>query len=119
MSDALDVSGISAEQWRVLSVLVPEPGLTMSEIAFATSLPAPSISRLVDKLVSDNWIYRRTDSLDRRRILVTFSARGRTRMKKLERQGQLLERELAQAVGAEELASALAVLGRLSAYLET
>lgn len=118
LSDALEVAGISAEQWRVLAVLAVSSGGTMSEIAHATALPAPSVTRLVDRLVTDSWAHRRADALDRRKVLVFLSARGRTRLRKLDRQAQLLERELAQVLGRDELDATVAFIRRLSAHLE-
>ena len=67
----------SIEEWRVLSLLADGTGHAMSEIAEFALLPPPSTTKLIDRLVSANLVYRRVDSTDRRRVLVFLAARGR------------------------------------------
>jgi DNA-binding MarR family transcriptional regulator len=69
--------GCSVEQWRVLSAVADEGGLPMTEIAEYALLPAPSLTKLVDRMVADNLVYRRPDPGDRRRVLLHLAARGR------------------------------------------
>lgn len=69
--------GFTVEQWRVLDCLVRYGDTPMSEIASVVLLPAPTLTRLVDKLVSLALVYRATDLADRRRVLVQVSGRGR------------------------------------------
>ena len=73
----------SIEEWRVLSLLADGEGHAMSEVAASTLLPAPSTTKLVDRLVSNNLVYRRVDPTDRRRVLVFLAARGRTAYRRL------------------------------------
>ena len=49
----------------------------MGEIASHTALPAPTATRVVDKLVDKHLAYRSPDPQDRRRVLVHLSANGR------------------------------------------
>jgi DNA-binding MarR family transcriptional regulator len=69
--------GCSVEQWRVLSIVSDGRGHPMTEIAEYALLPAPSLTKLVDRMVADNLVYRRADRHDRRRVLLHLSARGR------------------------------------------
>lgn len=48
----------------------------MSEIAQFAMLPAPSLTRLIDRMVSDNLVHRTADPGDRRRVLVHIAPRG-------------------------------------------
>lgn len=48
----------------------------MTELAAAATVPGPSLTRLVDRLVADNLVYRRVDEDDRRRIRVHMTERG-------------------------------------------
>jgi DNA-binding MarR family transcriptional regulator len=68
---------ISLEQWRVLLVLADEAGQAMREIAQRAGLSAPTATRMVDRLVTDGLAYRRSDPLDRRRVLVHISDQGK------------------------------------------
>lgn len=55
----------------------------MSEIAEFALLPAPTLTRLIDRMVADNLAYRKPDPQDRRRVLVHITRRGRVLQKRL------------------------------------
>lgn len=78
MTAVLAEENCSLEQWRVLSVIADGKGHPMTEIADQVLMPAPSLTKLVDRMVADNLVYRRPDSADRRRVLLHLTARGRT-----------------------------------------
>jgi len=61
LAAVLAEEGCSVEQWRVLSIASDGQGHPMTEIAGYALLPAPSLTKLVD----------------RRRVLLHLSARGR------------------------------------------
>lgn len=77
-SDAaiLKAEGLTPEQWRVLDFLVRGSEIPMTELAAAVSTPAPTLTRIVDKLVSRALVYRSSGMNDRRRVLVHASRRG-------------------------------------------
>ena len=72
-----EAAGCSIEQWRVLTLLADAQGHTMTEVADYALLPAPTATKLVDRLVADNLVYRHPDPADRRRVLVYAAERGR------------------------------------------
>lgn len=67
----------SVEEWRVLSAVADGQGHPMSEIAEHALMPAPTLTKLVDRMVAGNLVYRRPDPVDRRRVLLYLTARGR------------------------------------------
>jgi DNA-binding MarR family transcriptional regulator len=73
----LEHEGSSVEQWRTITLLADGRSRAMSEIAEFALLPAPSLTRLVDRMVADNLVYRNADPSDRRRVLVRIAPRGR------------------------------------------
>jgi len=81
----LEEEGATVEQWRALVLLADGAGHTMSEIAEFALLPSPSNTRLIDRMVADNLVYRKADMRDRRRVLVHVTARGRTLHRHLDR----------------------------------
>ncbi len=99
LSELLAAEDCSVEQWRVLSAVADGGGLPMTEIADYALMPAPSLTKLVDRMVADNLVYRRPDPGDRRRVLLHLAARGR-----------ILHQRAAHRV-AEDHARVLAALG--------
>src|SRR5919107_323759 len=73
----------SLEEWRVLSLLADGSGHSMSEVAEFGLMPAPTATKLIDRMVSSNLVYRRVDPADRRRVLVFLGARGRASYRRL------------------------------------
>src|ERR1700704_2580867 len=53
--------GCGIEEWRVLDLLACSGGCTMSEVAEHAFLQAPTLTKLVDRLVANNIVYRRGD----------------------------------------------------------
>jgi DNA-binding MarR family transcriptional regulator len=79
----LDEEGCSVEQWRALVLLADGVSHSMSEVAEFALLPAPTLTRLIDRMVADNLAYRTADPQDRRRVLVHITPRGRALQKRL------------------------------------
>jgi DNA-binding MarR family transcriptional regulator len=77
LEEALRGCGSSLDQWRVLRLLADRGGCAMSVVADHVLLLAPKLSKLVDRMVAANLILRRQDHLDRRRVLIVISERGR------------------------------------------
>lgn len=77
LSELLAAEDCTVEQWRVLSAVADGGGHPMTEIADYALMPAPSLTKLVDRMVADNLVYRRADPGDRRRVLLHLAARGR------------------------------------------
>jgi DNA-binding MarR family transcriptional regulator len=79
-----DAENVTREQWRTLVLLDADvdaatgdsPGHTMGEIATRAGVPAPTATRMVDRLVADGLAYRLSDPWDRRRVLVHISPAG-------------------------------------------
>ncbi|WP_107483210.1 MarR family winged helix-turn-helix transcriptional regulator [Streptomyces humi] len=68
--------GCTVEEWRVLSPAGDGAGHPMSEIAGHALMPAPSLTKLVDRMVAGDLVHRRPDPHDRRRVLLHLTARG-------------------------------------------
>ncbi|MDX6311745.1 MAG: hypothetical protein QOF84_2091 [Streptomyces sp.] len=101
----------SVEQWRVLSIAADGKGHQMSEIAEYALLPAPTLTKLVDRMITDNLVYRRPDPADRRRVLLYLSPRGRILHQRAAHRVQAEHTRLLDAIGDHgELARALPLL---------
>jgi len=100
------------EEWRVLSLLVGGSGRPMSEIASSVLLPAPTLTKLIDRMVADNLVYRRGDEQDRRRVLVFPSDRGLAKYVAIKSAVDSEQTELAQLLGSKDVATLTKVLSR-------
>jgi DNA-binding MarR family transcriptional regulator len=100
LSPVTSAQGVSRDGWRVLLMLARGGGRSMGEIASHTALPAPTATRVVDRLVAEGLAYRLTDPLDRRRVLVHLAGDGR---EVVERVCGTVERRASDAIGAARL----------------
>jgi DNA-binding MarR family transcriptional regulator len=116
LSAAFETDGASLEQWRVLNLLADGHGHTMTELADHALLPAPTATKLTDRLVADNLVYRHPDPADRRRVLVHLTDRGRELHTRLAAVLDRIQGELLEALGAESGIEGL--LDRLADALE-
>lgn len=96
LSPVTTAEGVSRDGWRVLLMLARGGGRSMGEVASHTALPAPTATRVVDRLVASGLASRRTDPLDRRRVLVHLADRGRA---VIERVCGSVERRVGEALG--------------------
>lgn len=108
-------SGLSAARLSTLSVLVFGGSRTVTELAAAEQVAAPTMTRLLQGLERDGYVRRRRDGADGRIVHVTVTAKGRralhtgrrARVRRLERvTGQLSETESAAVAGAITLLDA-------------
>lgn len=77
VEQALGPDGPSLDQWRVLRLLADGDGHPMTGIATRIGVPAPTLTKIVDRLVDSALVHRRVDEADRRRVLVFLSDHGR------------------------------------------
>jgi DNA-binding MarR family transcriptional regulator len=104
---------ITAEQWRVLTLLSDGAGHPMSEIANYAMVPPPTLTKLVDRLIDRALVHRRVDVADRRRVLVLLTERGTRLSTLLATEVEAAERELAATLGEPETARLVELLGQL------
>ena len=71
--------GLSLDSWLVLNMLVSEGGRSMGEIAEALVLNLPTATKLIDRMVNDNLVYRKPHHDDRRIIEIFPSDAGMIR----------------------------------------
>jgi DNA-binding MarR family transcriptional regulator len=107
LQPVLDEVDLTLDHWRIMSVLLVQPGLTMTTIADSAVVPAATLTRLIDKLAEQAVIVRRIDTADKRRVVVALSPRGAQIADRLRAAESVVEADLAAAVGAERVSSLL------------
>src|SRR4051794_41760668 len=100
----MEEEGCTVEDWRILLLLADGRGHTMTEVAEFALVPAPSVTRIVDRMVTHGLVHRTADPSDRRRGLVHLTPRGQALKRRV---GELLQREQhAPLAGARPAATA-------------
>ncbi|MGY1691895.1 MarR family winged helix-turn-helix transcriptional regulator [Geodermatophilus sp. SYSU D01105] len=115
VAGVLAEDGATLDTYRVMRCLAAGPGRSMGELVTALSLPAPTLTRLVDGLVDAAEAYRLPDPDDGRRVRVHLSARGRSRLARLEGLVGAHEAALAETLGAARVESLVRALSDLDA----
>jgi DNA-binding MarR family transcriptional regulator len=75
-----DMPDLSRAQFRTMVRVYQHPGCTPSELAERLGIARPTASRLVDRLVRQGLVARRTDDGDRRRVTLRLTRNGARRV---------------------------------------
>lgn len=95
----LSEEGVPVEQWRTLKVLSDGHGHSMGELAEAVLLNHPTLTKMIDRMVSDALVYRAQDPEDRRKVLMFISDRGKVLCRRLNSLAVRQEEHLAESYG--------------------
>src|SRR5437868_124563 len=69
--------GLPVNCWWVMAVIGRFPGGSASNVVGHTTLEADKVTRALDVLVGRGLVRRRQDEKDRRRVVLSLSAKGR------------------------------------------
>jgi DNA-binding MarR family transcriptional regulator len=107
--------GLTVGGWRTLSLIGHYEPIYPSGIAERTSVDPDKVTRAVDRLVEKKLVTRKVDGADRRRVVLTLTARGRRVYAQIDRVRRVLEKEFLSVLTREELRSFNACLDKLEA----
>ena len=68
--------GVQVDEMRVLYALSAAGGLSMTELSDSLVIGGPTLTRMADRLVSENLVYRAPDPHDRRRVRLHLTDAG-------------------------------------------
>lgn len=90
----LRAEALTLDQWLVIDALaLGSGGLTMADLAARTMVTGPTLTRVVDRLVTTAAAYREVDAADRRRVRVYLGPRGKATHRRVTAKLDDLERE--------------------------
>jgi DNA-binding MarR family transcriptional regulator len=95
----LSEEGVPVEQWRILKILSDGNGHSMGELADAVLLNHPTLTKMIDRMVSDALVYRVQDPTDRRKVLMYPSDRGKALTARLNSLAMSQETHIAENYG--------------------
>ena len=64
-------------QFGVLCVLMDTQGLTITDISHQLNISKQQMTNIIDKLVSAGYVSKEPDPVDRRRLVITISRKGK------------------------------------------
>ena len=105
--------GLTVGGWRTLSLIGRYEPIYPSTIAERTSVDADKVTRAVDRLVARGLVARKGDAEDRRRIVLTLTARGRRVHTEIDQVRRQVEEKFLSVLTTEELARFKATLDKL------
>ncbi len=112
---AFRAHGADVEQWWVLKALDQGRGRSMGELADAVLMNHPTLTKLIDRMVSSALVYRVPDPTDRRRVLIFRSERGNALCDELTAIAQKLDTALVGRLGRAETRQLKTLLRGLTA----
>jgi len=78
----LESFGLSLEHWRIVHTLSRVEYMAMTALAEVAAVSPSSSTRHIDQLVSQGLVLRQVDPVDRRKVVVALTKRGRTMSEK-------------------------------------
>ena len=94
--------GISVNNCKIMRVIAFSGPLSATELGVRTSLDPDKITRAIDTLVDRSYVIRKEDEADRRKVVLTLSAKGRRVHEKIDMVVSAMEADFLSALTAEE-----------------
>ena len=95
--------GLSVNCWWVMAVIGRFPGSSASSVAGHTTLEPDKVTRATDTLVKKGFVIRRRDRDDRRRVVLSLSAKGQKVFDAIEQVRRAMEGAYLGALTNDEL----------------
>ncbi len=112
-SDYAERFELSVTEWRVLAILGRAPGASASEVAERAAMDKVAVSRAVAKLLAAGRLKRSQHASDRRRSVLSLSARGRRIYQQIVPLALAHEQRLLGSLGARDRVALERIIGRL------
>ena len=76
LSQRLKPTGLSIDKSKILALLIEANGMSMGELAEILVVNNPTLTKMVDRMVTDKLVFRESDSNDRRKVLIRITNSG-------------------------------------------
>lgn len=105
--------GLTRAQWRVLVYLHRQDGMRQTELASLLEVQPISLTRLIDRLVKNDWVERRSDPGDRRANQIFLTEKVQPLLSQLNSLGKEIQEEAFTGLPTEEREHFMATLHRI------
>ncbi len=113
LSARLKEYGVQIEAWRVMETLDSAPAITMSELATLVLMNPPTLTKLVDRMVSDGLVHRQIARHDHRQVNLVLTDLGRKRMAQIRDQVRSQDDNILKSIGPENAATLIDLLRKI------
>ena len=113
LEDRLRPGGVPIEQYRILEVLDASEPAAMGEVAQQSLIEAPTLTKIVDRMVAEGLVYRAPDPSDRRRVLILATPAGKALFKRLRGVSTAQEQRIVDLLEGEKAAALRSLLKEL------
>lgn len=114
LATRLKAFGLQIEAWRVLEILDVFPAVTMSDLATKVLMNPPTLTKLVDRMVSDGLVHRQIGRQDQRQVNLVLTDLGKKRMAQIREEVQDQDDAILDAIGEDNAEFLFDLLRRLS-----
>jgi len=108
------VPGITVDQALILIILNERPELTQSEVADLVFKDYASMNRILNLMISKNYIRKTTNKEDKRRAKISITKTGKAIIEKLTPAIQVNRETALQNISQEEISTLFNILKRIT-----
>lgn len=114
LSERVKKHGVQIEAWRIMEALDTDQKLSMGEIAKIVLINPPTLSKLVDRMVSDGLVHRQMAQSDHRQTNLLLTDLARKRMVQIRGEVEEQDQEITNRIGSVEAIRLINLLNLLS-----
>ncbi|MBL4617188.1 MAG: MarR family transcriptional regulator [Robiginitomaculum sp.] len=112
--DQLRAEGVSPAKWRILINLVDCQGMYLTALAKYSLYEQSRVTKLVDQLVGEGLVEKRSLHQDRRRVGIHITAKGTDMVKPLIEQAKIHEASVLSNLSASDQKHLKSILNKLA-----
>ncbi|WP_134682333.1 MarR family winged helix-turn-helix transcriptional regulator [Paracoccus ravus] len=99
----LQPGGLAIEHFRILKALEQDRPLPMGELAARILVEPATLTKIIDRMISDGLVFRLPDPNDRRRVLVSLTPAGEATCRDLLSIGKEHEEHILHALSGKDV----------------
>ena len=105
--------GLSAMDWHSIAILANQAPLAAKELAKILDINQVQMTRTINRLLAEGLVYRNTDKLDRRRVILGLSKKGINLYDKIAPKAAAIEKKMLTVFSERERSQFMVLLSRL------
>jgi MarR family transcriptional regulator, organic hydroperoxide resistance regulator len=100
LAERLRPGGVPIEQFRILEALAQRTECTMGELAQLVLVEPATLTKIIDRMVAEQLVFRAPDPRDRRRVRILTAPAGKALWKRLSGVSKAQEARIAELLDA-------------------